>query len=370
MWIDTPATRLLKIQYPIIQGPFGGGASSVDLAATVSNLGGLGSFGAQHLTPAEIAELVARLRKQTAAPFAVNLWIDNADAGMATFDNAAFARHVQHLKPVFDSLGLEPPAFPNQFGQTYEEQVSALIDAAPPVFSFVFGIPSRDILQACKKRGILTIGNATTVDEAQAIEEAGVDMLVATGAEAGGHRVSFLHAADAVLMGNFSLLPQVRKAVSFPVITAGGIADGQGIAAALTLGADAVQIGTAFLACEESGAVAPHRTALFSGSTNQTMLTRAFTGRLARTMRSEFAERAATQRPSEIAPYPAQGWLVRQLRTAAIEQGRSDLLPLYAGQSASLLRHHHAADLFHSLVTETDEAFRKAKSRVRPLGDP
>jgi nitronate monooxygenase len=368
MWIDTPATRLLKIQYPIIQGPFGGGASSVELAATVSNLGGLGSFGAQNLTPAEIRELVAFMRKQTAAPFAVNLWIDNADAGMATFDNAAFARHAEHLKPVFDSLGLEPPTFPNQFGQAYEEQVSALIDAVPPAFSFVFGIPSSEVLLACKKRGVLTIGNATTVDEAQAIEEADVDMVVATGAEAGGHRVSFLHAADAVLMGNFSLLPQVRKAVNFPVIMAGGIANGQGIAAALTLGADAVQIGTAFLACEESGAVAPHRAALFSDSANQTMLTRAFTGRLARTMRSDFAERVSMQQPSEIAPYPAQGWLVRQLRAAAIEQSRIDLLPLYAGQSASLLRHHHAADLFHSLVTETDEAFRKAKARCTPLG--
>lgn len=328
--------------------------------------GGLGSFGAQHLTPAEITDLVARLRKQTAAPFAVNLWIDNADAGMATFDSASFARHVEHLKPVFDGLGLEPPAFPNRFGQAYEEQISALIEAAPPVFSFVFGIPSFEVLRACKRRGILTIGNATTVDAAQAIEEAGVDMVVATGAEAGGHRVSFLHSADTVLMGNFSLLPQVRKAVNFPVIMAGGIANGQRIASALTLGADAAQIGTAFLACEESGAVAPHRAALFSGSANQTMLTRAFTGRLARTLRSGFA---AMQQPGEIAPYPAQGWLVRQLRIAAIEQGRNDLLPLYAEQSASLLRHHHAADLFHSLLTETDEAFRKAKSLVRPMGN-
>ena len=221
MWIDTPVTRSLKIQYPIIQGPFGGGASSVALAATVS-ISGVSDLRRPASGAGRIAELVVRLRQQTAAPFAVNFWIDNADAGMATFDNAAFARHLEHLKPIFDSLGLEPPAFPNQFGQSYEKQISALIDAAPPVFSFVFGIPSLEILRACKKRGILTIGNATTVDEAQAIEEAGVDMVVATGVEAGGHRVSFLHAADAVLMGNFSLLPQVRKAVRFPVITAGG----------------------------------------------------------------------------------------------------------------------------------------------------
>jgi nitronate monooxygenase len=364
MWIDTPATRLLKIQYPIIQGPFGGGSSSVELAATVSNLGGLGSFGAQHLTPEEIGDLIMRLRGRTESPFAVNLWVDNADAGMATFDSQAFARHVERLKPVFVALGLDLPAFPNRFGQSFDEQVAALIDAAPPAFSFVFGIPSPDILQACRKRGIVTIGNATTVDEARAIEEAGVDMLVATGAEAGGHRVSFLHAPDTVLMGNFSLLPQVRDAVRLPVIMAGGVSDGRGIAAALTLGADAVQIGTAFLACEESGAVAPHRAALFSESARQTMLTRAFSGRLARTIRSDFAERAASE-PGEVAPYPAQGWLVRTLRAAAIEQGRNDLIPLYAGQSASLLRHHHATELFHALVAETDEEFRKAALRSR-----
>ncbi len=363
MWTDTAATRLLKILYPIVQGPFGGGSSSVELAATVSNLGGLGSFGVQHLAPDQIKDLVANLRARTTAPFAVNLWVDNADAAMAEFDAPAFARHVERLTPVFASLGLDPPAFPNRFGQDFDEQVAALIEAAPPAFSFVFGIPSPDVLSACRARGIVTIGNATTVDEARAIEEAGVDMLVATGAEAGGHRVSFLAAPDTVLMGNFSLLPQVRDAVRLPVILAGGIADGRGIAAALTLGADAVQIGTAFLACDESGAEPLHRTALFSEQAGQTMLTRAFSGRLARTIRNSFAEAVADD-PAAVAPYPAQNWLVRALRAAAVAQGRSDLIPLYAGQSASLLRHHSASALFHALVAETDEAFRRAALRV------
>ena len=361
MWTDTAATQLLKIRYPIVQGPFGGGSSSIELAATVSNLGGLGSFGAQHLAPDQIRDLVVRLRERTAAPFAVNLWVDNADAGMADFDAQAFTRHVERLKPIFTSLGLDPPAFPNRFGQDFDEQVAALIEVAPPAFSFVFGIPSPDVLKACRKRGIATIGNATTVDEARAIEEAGVDMLVATGAEAGGHRVSFMAVPDTVLMGNISLLPQVRDAVRLPVILAGGIADGRGIAAALTLGADAVQIGTAFLACDESGAEPLHRTALFSEQARQTMLTRAFSGRLARTIRNGFAEAAD---PGAVAPYPAQNWLVRALRAAAVAQGRSDLIPLYAGQSTSLLRHHSASDLFHALVVETDEAFRRAALRA------
>jgi nitronate monooxygenase len=364
MWIDTPVTRFLKIRYPIVQGPFGGGSSSVELAAIVSNLGGLGSFGAQHLAPDRIKDLVADLRERTAAPFAVNLWVDNADAAMADFDAQAFARHVEQLKPVFTSLGLDLPAFPNRFGQDFDEQAEALIEAAPPAFSFVFGIPSPDILKACRERGIVTIGNATTVDEARAIEEAGVDMLVATGAEAGGHRVSFLHAADAVLMGNFSLLPQVRDAVRLPVILAGGIADGRGIAAALALGADAVQVGTAFLACDESGAEPLHKAALFSEQARQTTLTRAFSGRLARSIRNGFSEHAASD-PGAIAPYPAQNWLVRALRAAAVAQGRSDLIPLYAGQSASLLHHHSASELFGALVAETDEAFRSAAGASR-----
>jgi nitronate monooxygenase len=364
MWTDTPATRLLRIRYPIVQGPFGGGSSSIELAATVSNLGGLGSFGAQHLAPDQIVDLVARLRERTAAPFAVNLWVDNEDAAMADFDAKAFACHVERLKPVYAALGLELPAMPNRFGQDFDEQVAALIDAAPPAFSFVFGIPAPAVLDACRKRGIVTIGNATTVDEARAIEEAGVDMLVATGSEAGGHRVSFLTRPDSVLMGNFSLLPQVRDAVRLPVIMAGGIADGRGIVAALTLGADAVQIGTAFLACEESGAGPLHRTALFSEAASQTMLTRAFTGRLSRTIPNGFAERVEDD-PEGPAPYPAQGWLVRTMREAAIAQGRSDLVPLYAGQSASLLKHRHAADLFQALVRETDEVFHKAASRSR-----
>ena len=364
MWTETPATRLLKIRYPIVQGPFGGGSSSIALAATVSNLGGLGSFGAQHLAPDQIKSLVAELREQTAAPFAVNLWVDNADAAMADFDAHAFAHHVERLRPVFASLGLEPPAFPNSFGQDFDEQVAALIEAAPPAFSFVFGIPSSNVLSACRKCGIVTIGNATTVEEARAIEKAGVDMLVATGAEAGGHRVSFLAAPDAVLMGNLSLLPQVRDAVRVPVILAGGIADGRGIAAALTLGADAVQIGTAFLACDESGAEPLHRAALFSEQAKQTMLTRAFSGRLARTIRNGFAEQAADD-PDSAAPYPAQNWLLRALRTAAIAQGRSDLIPLYAGQSASLLRHHSASELFQALVAEADEVFRNLAKSYR-----
>jgi len=366
MWTNTPVTRLLGIQYPIIQGPFGGGSSSVELTAVVSNLGGLGSFGAQHLPPADIGAIIARIREQTSSPFAINLWVDNADAAMADFDKRAFERHVERLQPSYAALGIDPPPYPARFGQNFDEQVDALIEAAPPAFSFVFGIPSPDIVQACRERGIITIGNATTVDEARAIEAAGIDMVVATGSEAGGHRVSFLQSPDTALMGVFSLLPQLRSAVSIPVIAAGGIMNGTGIAAALMLGADAAQIGTAFLACEESGASTLHREALFSNDARQTTLTRAFSGRLARTIQIESAE-APDSRTRDIAPYPAQNWLTSTLRSAALAQGRKDLIPVYAGQSASMLRHRGATDLLQALIAETDEAFAHAAGLARNI---
>jgi nitronate monooxygenase len=365
MWTDTAVTRLMKIRYPVVQGPFGGGSSSVELTATVSNLGGLGSFGAQHLTPGQIIQIIARLREHMACPFAVNLWVDNADAEMENFNVNEFDRHIDLLKPIFAELGLDPPQYPNRFGQSFDEQVAALIEAGPPAFSFVFGIPSPEIIRACRDRGIITIGNATTIDEALAIEDAGIDMLVATGAEAGGHRVSFLQPPETVLTGTFSLLPQVRKAVRIPLLAAGGIVDGKGIAAALILGADAAQIGTAFLACDESDANDLHRAALFSDSARSTMLTCAFSGRLARTIRGGFAERVA--RHGTTAPYPAQNWLTATLREAAINQGRSDLIPLYAGQSASLLCHRNASELFHALVSETDDMFGSAAQKVRSV---
>lgn len=362
MWNETEATRLLGIAYPIVQGPFGGSLSSVELAASVSNLGGLGSFGAHIFSPGQIRDLVTRIRGRTTSPFAINLWVDNADPAMAQFDQAAFERHVGRLRAHYAALGLDPPNYPDRFGQNFDEQVEALIEAAPPVFSFVFGIPSPRVLQACRSRGILTIGNATTVEEARAIEAAGIDLIIATGAEAGGHRVSFLQPPERSLVGTFALISQVRDAVRIPIVAAGGIADGRGIAAALALGADGVQIGTAFLACEESGASPLHRAALFSDAARHTQLTRVFSGRLARAIRNGYSEEMAAY-ADDLAPYPAQNWLTSSLRAAAIEQGRSDLLALYAGQSAALLRHHTASELFGALVQETEQAFRTAASR-------
>ena len=213
------------------------------------------------------------------------------------------------------------------------------------------------MLRRCRELEIVTIGAATTPDEAVALETAGVDMVVATGFEAGGHRVSFLRPAEESLTGTFALVPQVADAVDVPVIAAGGIADGRGVAAALTLGAQAVQIGTAFLACTESATSAIHRDALFSPAAKRTALTRAFSGRLARGIRNRFMEELRSHE-SALPMYPVQNWLTGIMKPSAIAQGRSELMSLWAGQGAPLLRHCHAAALFRALVEETDGLLR------------
>jgi nitronate monooxygenase len=237
--------------------------------------------------------------------------------------------------------------------QNFEEQAAAAIEAEPAVFSFVFGIPSPDILRSCRRKGIVTIGGATTVDEAIALEQAGVDVVVASGFEAGGARPSFLKPAEESLVGTFALVPQILDKVKLPVIAAGGIADGRGVAAALTLGADAVQIGTAFFACDESGAKPIEREALFQENAKYTALSRVFTGRLARNLQNRFTSEMKSHE-AHLPDFPAQAWLSGTLREAALAQGRTDLLWLWSGQAAPLLRHHKAGELIAALAADAD----------------
>lgn len=347
----TEAVRRLGIRYPIIQGPFGGGLSTTRLASTVSNLGGLGSFGAHMLPAGDIGGLVAELRAKTGSPFAVNLWVSDHDMGGLDLDEASFDRGWRLFEPYFRELGVARPERMTRGHPDFDEQVDALLEARPPVFSFVFGIPSAAVLAECRRRGIVTLGAATSIAEAQALEAAGVDLMVATGAEAGGHRPSFLASAEASLMGTLPLVQLVSRRVGVPVVAAGGVADARGVRAAFALGAQAVQIGTAFLACEESGTTDAHRDLLFSERAEQTTLTRAFTGRLARGLRNRWTDELAT-RSAELPPFPITSWFVSKLRPAAVAAGRTDLVSLWSGQIAPDLRHRTATDLMRSLLAE------------------
>jgi nitronate monooxygenase len=355
-WKHNRLTQRLGLDVPIVQGPFGGGLSSVRLLKAVSDAGGLGSFGAHHLTPDQIHALVREARAATARPFAINLWVSDHDAGGLDVPRDSYERALASLRPIYRELGAAEPSYPPPRGPRYTEQVAALLDARPPVFSFVYGLPDAATLAACRERGIATIGTATTVEEAVALDRGGVDFIVATGMEAGGHRVSFLAAAEESLQGLVSLVPQVVDAVSVPVIAAGGLADGRGIAAALALGAEGVQIGTAFLACDESEAALLHKQRLLDGLPKPTMLTRAFTGRLARGLANELLRRASA--PGTVhAAYPAQSALLQPIRAAAITGGDPEYVPMWSGQSASLLRQRHAAELLRSLVSDTERRF-------------
>ena len=344
---QTRVTEKLGITHPIIQGPFGGGLSSIPLLAAVSNAGGLGSFGAHYMSATEIETLAANIRQHTDKPFNMNLWVKDQDADGLSLSPSAFDRAYEALKPYFDELKLEKPTYPDSFGQKFEVQVEGLLRAAPPVFSFVYGIPDAAILNECKKRGITTIGTAITPDEAEALDDAGVDMIVATGFESGGHRVAFLREAEDSLVGLFSLIPQAVDRVRVPVIAAGGIADSRGVKAAFALGAEAVQVCTAFLACSESNAAHLHKEKIFSSEAKYTALTRAFSGRLARGIENRMINEMSGKYH---APYPAQSWFTGQLNQAAVEQGRSDLMSLWCGQSAGLLKHKNAEKVMSALL--------------------
>jgi nitronate monooxygenase len=352
-WNENRLTAKLEIDYPIIQGPLGG-LSSKRLTAAVSNFGGLGSFGAHGLSPGAIKDVIAEIRSLTAKPFAINLWVSMEDDGARISDENAFNRSLAPLAVHLAALGAPRPEHEPYARMRFEDQARVLLDERVPVFSFIYGIPPREILEECRARGMVTIGTATTPEESAALQDAGVDAIVASGFEAGGHRGSFLRAAEDSLTGTFSLVPQIADTVDVPVIAAGGIADARGVVAAMVLGAEAVQMGTVFLACEESGASPLHRQVLRGKKAGHTALTKGFTGRLARGIHNRLLEEL-NHAETPVLPYPLQRRLVRNLAIPAEAAGRSDLVPLWAGQSANLSTCTDVSAFLTSLVEEISE---------------
>ena len=362
MWMDTAFTRRFGLAMPIVQGPFGGGLSTPALAAAVSKAGGLGSYGGNMLEPDRVAAVAGQIRALAGdKPFAMNFWADPPVEPRP--GDAVIARTLELLAPFYRELGLAvPAALPERCAPDHEAQVEAALRAGVPVLSFVFGVPSQDLLRACRERGVCVIGTATTVDEARALDAAQVDAIVATGFEAGGHRASFLRSAEESLTGTMALVPAVVDAVRAPVIAAGGIADGRGVAAALALGAKGVQIGTAFLACEESGAPALHREALFAAGANDTVLTRVISGRLARALGNRFIAEMAPH-AGELAGYPALNWLTGSMRRTAAQQDVAPLMSMQFGQATPLVSHRSAQALMDSLIEETAAVIDRMSSQ-------
>eukprot|EP01133_Synstelium_polycarpum_P003332 gene3332-3791_t len=358
MWNRTKITTLLGIQYPIFLGPMGGGFSTASLLAAVSNAGGLGSYGAYTLSPAQILEAGLEIKTLTTKPYNINLWVSDVDPDLKNYPQEKLDSIKKLYEPYFQELDIPMPELSGHITSKFEQQLEAVFEIRPAVLSFIFGIPSKEVLQECRRLNIKTIGAATTLQEALLLEEAGVDALVAAGFEAGGHRPSFLKPAADSLTGTFALIQQLSARISLPIIAAGGITNAKGIAAALCLGADAVQLGTAFLACEESNATAVHRDLLFSDAGTKTVLSKSLTGRMGRMIDNRIAQQISNQ--TEVLPFPLQVQFMAPLKAAALAKGKTDLINLWSGQNTSGLKYRNAAELMAHLITESEVLCKSA----------
>jgi nitronate monooxygenase len=333
---------------PLIQAPMAS-AQGPELAIAVCRAGGLGSLPAAMLTPDRLREQIAAIRQATGAPFNVNFFCHAEPEPNPEVETRWRAR----LAPYYAEAEMDPSAIPaGPVRAPFNEALCAVIEETPPaVVSFHFGLPSAGLLSRVKATGALVLSSATTVAEARWLEQNGADAIIAQGREAGGHRGMFLSDDIEAQPGLIALLPQVRDAVRAPVVAAGGIGDGRGIAAAFALGADAVQIGTAYLRTPEATISPMHRAALASARDDATRLTNVFTGRPARGLVNRFLAQVGPM--SAHAPqFPLAAGAAAPLRNAAEKRGSGDFSPLWAGESAALARDEGAEMLTRRLWTE------------------
>jgi nitronate monooxygenase len=354
----TLRAQLEALPIPILQAPMVG-ASSFEMALAVSKAGGMGHLAAGAMASEAIEASVAEMRAQTGAPFGVNLLM----APRVQPQAAEVDRALTRLAPWYAELGEALPAHPNEFAPDFESQLAAVLRAAPPVASFTFGILTRAQVEALQTAGTQVVGTATTVAEARAWAEVGADGVCAQGFEAGGHRGHFLAEVEASLVGTMALVALIRDAVDLPVIAAGGIMDGRGVAAALALGASAVQMGTAFLLADQAAISKPWRHAVETAGDEPTRLTRAFTGRFARGIENRFM-RELRQVENEVPAYPVQNRLTQALRAAAAKADEPEMISLWAGQAVGLAQPGDAGELVQAWWREAKEASGVLQARV------
>ena len=370
-WPNTILTERIGIRYPIIQAPMAGGPGTPQLVAAVSNAGGLGCLAGGYLHAEALRQAIAEVRALTDQPFAVNL----SAAHPVKPDPARIARAQELLAPFRVELELpaEPLALPELPG--LDEQLDVILEDRVPVLSFIFGAPDAAYLSLLREAGIVLIGTATHLLEAIVLEECGVDFIVAQGAEAGGHRSTFVGSPEQGLVGSMTLTPLLTRHVAVPIIAAGGVMDGRGIAAAQMLGAVGVQMGSAFLACPESGAHPAYKALLRQGSELSTTLTRAFTGRHGRVLRNRLVN-ALHAYEAELPGFPLQLFLTQELRQAAHQRGLTDFMALWAGQGCHLCEERPAAELIAAWVEQATQLLCREEpplpqtATVQPMIDP
>jgi nitronate monooxygenase len=356
MWPDRRLIELFGIEHPILLAPMAG-PSTPELCVAVSEAGGLGSLACALSIPEQIRSALGIVRQRTNKPINLNFFTHKPPLP----DPDREAKWRVRLAHYYSELGLDPnDEVPSTNRMPFDETTCQIVEEfKPEVVSFHFGLPEEGLLQRVKATGAKVISSATTAREAKWLADRGCDAIIAQGAEAGGHRGMFLTDNIASQAGTFALVPQIVDAVDVPVIAAGGIADGRGIAAAFALGASGVQIGTAYLFCPEAKVSELHRNALRSTRDDDTVLTNVFTGRPARGVINRIVREVGPLSPDAPA-FPLAAGALAPIRAAAEAKGSADFTSLWSGQSASLGREMPAADLTRTLAQE-------ALSRLKAL---
>jgi nitronate monooxygenase len=364
-WTRPALIDLLGIEHPIIQAPMAG-ASTAALAAAVSNAGALGGFGGTDTTPEELREVIRAIRQNTNKPFIINLYLDRTEPYVPVAEHVAALKTA--LAPAHAELHAGRVPDPIDPLGNFDSQIAVVIEERVPVFSSHFGAPDATVMRALKANGTRVLATATTTQEARRLASAGVDAIIAQGSEAGGHRGTFAATVGHADIGTMALVPQIVDAVTVPVIAAGGIMDGRGIAAALMLGASGVQMGTAFVPCPETAGNPAYVSRLLAADAGDTVLTDVFSGRPARLLRNKLVSLLEQHRGHRLA-FPEQLSMTRNLRRIASATDNAEFLPLFSGQGVALARSMPAAEMVGSLVAEVENLFSPASKvdRFRPL---
>jgi nitronate monooxygenase len=354
--LSTPLLERLQIELPIVQAPMAG-VSTPEMAAAVSNAGGLGSIGVGATNAAGAQGMIANVKGRTNRAFNVNVFCHRPAVADAQVETA----WIERLRPEFDRFGVSPPSELTEIYKSFvedDDMLRVFLAERPKVVSFHFGLPPADRVAALRDAGIVLLGSATSVREGQAMAAGGMHAVVAQGYEAGGHRGIFDPGADDDCLGTMALTRLLVRALDVPVIAAGGIMDGAGIAAALRLGAGAAQLGTAFIACPESAADGGYRAALFGPSAHHTIMTPAISGRPARCLANRFTALGAGVAARDIPAYPIAYDLGKALHAAAKSANEFGFGAQWAGQGAPLARALPAAELVAALASEAKQAAR------------
>jgi nitronate monooxygenase len=355
----SPFAERFNLRVPVVQAPMAGGPTPPAMVAAVSNAGALGFLAGAALAPEKIASEVAAIRALTDRPFGVNLFVLDPAAP----DETVVRRALDAIDPLRADAGLPPGQPLARYAPDFRAQLDALIEVRVPVVSFTFGVLSKEDIARLKAAGSYVIGTATHVAEGIAWRDAGADAIAAQGAEAGAHRGTFIGSFEDALVGTMALVPQLVDATGLPVLAAGGVMDGRGIVAALALGAQGVQMGTAFLTCAESAIPADWKARVHAMSDTSTSVTRAITGRHARGIRNPLMMRL-TERLNDVAPYPVQNALTQELRQTAGRANNGDYLSLWAGQGAPLGRQRREGLTAAELVDQLHDEWRAAMAKI------